>query len=299
MTPTTFIITGPTASGKSWLAHELAKRINGAVINCDAVQLYNGIETLSASPLTNNRQPATNNLIDDVSYFLYSTQNLSEHISAGQYCELAKKSVNAAINSGMTPILCGGTGFYIDALLRGFSPLPEVSESARVRARSLAENNPNAAQEILGDFKFSDPQRIARALEVFLETGLPIEHFQSMDRSNHIVPNAIKILVNPAVEILTTRMQKRINDMFNDGAIDEVKNMILQKADLNRAIGANEIAKFLKNEIGRDECLELWLIKTRQYAKRQRTWFKNKLKPDIIIDHIPTISDIETILSYS
>ena len=163
------IITGPTASGKSDFAHKLALAVNGAIINCDSVQIYSGIENISASPFSG--MPITDN-IDGVPYKLFSILPLNEHISVADYLELAHQAMDEVMAMGKTPIFVGGTGYYINVLLNGIASVPEISEETRKRAREMVKRDINAVRELLSDeFYKPDPQRTARALEVFLETG--------------------------------------------------------------------------------------------------------------------------------
>ncbi len=292
MTPSCYIITGPTASGKSDFACNLARKINGIIINCDSVQIYKGIENISASPLPEG-------LDKIVPHKLFSILPLAKQISVAEYLELARTEYNAAISSGKSVVFVGGTGFYINAILNGISPIPEISDDNRNRARAMVREYPDAAKKLLlnADPKFDsfDPQRMARALEVFLETGRPLSEWQSLPRRGEVAPNAVKILINPHKDILTARIAKRIPIMIDNGAMDEARAAITAKWDLNRAIGASEAAKFINGEITKHEMIQNWITRTNQYAKRQRTWFKHQFNADIEIGHIPTDQDLENV----
>ena len=178
MKKSAIIITGPTASGKSDFAHKLALRINGAIINCDSVQIYRDIESISASPFAENKDNGFDE-IDGVPYKLFSILPLSEHISVVDYLNLAKKAMDEVIAMGKTPIFVGGSGYYINVLINGISAIPEISEENRKKARDMVKNYPDAVYKLLpSDFVKTDPQRNARALEVFLETGTPLSEWQ-------------------------------------------------------------------------------------------------------------------------
>ena len=180
-----YIITGPTASGKSSFAHRLACEIGGVIINCDSVQIYQGIENISASPFA-GRKLSDN--IDGVPYRLFSVLPLSEQISVADYLKLARAEYDKAISAGYIPIFVGGTGYYINALINGISPMPYVGPDARNRARSLVASDIMAARNLLpSDFSATDPQRIARALEVFFETGRHLTEFQSLPRVGSVI----------------------------------------------------------------------------------------------------------------
>ena len=133
-----YIITGATASGKSGFAHDLARRINGEIINCDSVQIYRGIENISASPFA-TRTISDN--IDGVPYRLFSILPLTEQISIADYLELARAAYNNALASGRTPIFVGGTGYYINAIINGIAPMPDISAENRARAREMVAHD--------------------------------------------------------------------------------------------------------------------------------------------------------------
>lgn len=280
---TSYIITGPTASGKSEYAHNLARKIGGVIINCDSVQIYRGIENISASPF------ATRDLtdeIDGVPYRLFSILPLSAQISVADYLNLARREYDAAIASGHTPIFVGGTGYYINAILNGISPMPDILPENRARAREMVATDLNGARKMLPtEFTATDPQRVARAVEVFLQTGRHITEWQKLPRSGAIVPMPHKILINPEMSELRPRISARIPKMLDGGALDEARAIISAKWDASRAIGAAQLCALLRGEISRDECINDWITKTNQYAKRQRTWFRTQFATDEIINH--------------
>jgi tRNA dimethylallyltransferase len=291
-----YIITGPTASGKSDFAHKLAARIGGVVINADSVQIYQGIENIAASPFAKYEIRNTKYEIDNIPYRLFSILPLAEQISVADYLELARREYDAAIAAGKPVIFVGGTGFYINALLHGISPMPDVSPESRRRAREMI-----AVKNDTG----LDAQRAARALEIKLETGRDISEFQKMPRVGRISNQKsaiISILINPPPDILGARIAARIPQMLDCGrpagalakvgALDEATD-----AAAGRAIGAASLMKFKRGEISRDEAINEWITKTNQYAKRQRTWFRTQFTPDIVIPRVPTDEDIDLILN--
>ena len=294
MKKTAIIITGPTASGKSDFAHKLALAVNGAIINCDSVQIYRGIENISASPFAG--LPITDN-IDGVPYKLFSILPLDKHISVADYLELAGAAMDEVVAMGKTPIFVGGTGYYINVLLKGIASVPEISEETRKRAREMVKCDINAVRKLLPkDFEKNDPQRTARALEVFLETGKSLRDWQKQPRSGALIPDAYKILVLPEREVLLDRIAKRIPQMIHGGAMDEAKNIISQNQDETRAIGATQICKMLRGELSEKDAIENWIVKTNQYAKRQRTWFRGQYDADLIIENVPTDSDVKKVV---
>lgn len=280
---TSYIITGPTASGKSEYAHNLARKIGGVIINCDSVQIYRGIENISASPF------ATRDLtdeIDGVPYRLFSILSLSAQISVADYLNLARREYDAAIASGRTPIFVGGTGYYINAITDGISPMPEITDENRRRAREMVATDLDGARKMLPpEFTATDPQRVARAVEVFLQTGRHITEWQKSPRSGAITPTPYKILINPDVSELRPRIAARIPKMLDGGALDEARAIIAANWNASRAIGAAQLCALVRGEISRDECINDWITKTNQYAKRQRTWFRTQFTADEIINH--------------
>lgn len=279
-----YIIAGPTASGKSDFAHNLARQVNGIIINCDSVQIYKGIENISASPFAGK---TITDKIDGVPYRLFSILSLEEQISVADYLRMARQEYDAAIKSGYTPIFVGGTGYYINAIIKGVSPMPEVSEKNREKARLLVKENLISARKMLPDsFKAMDPQRIARALEVFFETGKHITDWQKLPRQGAINPTPHKILINPSSDVLRKRIADRIPKMLAGGAIEEAKKIIKFGWNESRAIGAAQLCSFLRGEVSQDECVKNWITKTNQYAKRQKTWFRIQFVPDEEIKNI-------------
>lgn len=288
------IITGPTASGKSDFAHKLALRINGAIINCDSVQIYSGIENISASPFAG--QKITED-IDGIPYLLFSILPLNEHINVSEYLKLAHDALDKVIAMGRTPIFVGGTGYYINVLLNGISAIPEIDDATRKRARDMVEADLNAVRKMLGkDFSFTDPQRVARALEVFLATGQQLSDWQKQPRTGALIGDAYKILVLPPRDVLLNRIARRIPEMIHGGAEMEAQNIIDNNMDDTRAIGATQLCKMLRGEISERDAIENWTVKTNQYAKRQRTWFRGQYNADFTINHIPNDDDVDAVI---
>ena len=289
-----YIITGPTASGKSDFAHQLARRINGTIINCDSVQIYRGIENIAASPFA--ARPITDE-IDGVPYRLFSILPLTAQISVMDYLTMARHEYDTAIALGRTPIFVGGTGYYINALINGISPMPDIDADVRAHARQMVADDIDAARKMLpAEFRATDSQRISRALEVYLQTGRHITEFQDLPRTGSVAPDAIRVLICPESGVLRERIAARIPLMLSGGAMDEAQSVLDSGWDENRAIGASQLCRFIRGEISQDECIENWIVRTNQYAKRQRTWFRTQYAPDIIIDHIPTDADLDTVI---
>lgn len=276
-----YIIAGPTASGKSDFAHRLALRVGGVIINSDSVQIYRGIENISASPFAGR---AISDEIDGVPYRLFSVLDLDSHISVVDFLDMARREYDVAIAMNRVPIFVGGTGYYLNAIINGISPMPDVSPENRARAREMVANDIGAARKLLPpEFTASDPQRVARALEIYLETGKTVFDFRALPRTGAILPIPYRILINPPVDELRARIAARIPMMISGGALDEARTIIDNKWDESRAIGATQLCAYLRGEISQAECIENWITKTNQYAKRQRTWFRTQFTADLVL----------------
>ena len=279
-----YIITGPTASGKSSFAHNLAREIGGTIINADSVQIYRGIENISASPFAMREITSE---IDGVPYRLFSILPLTEQISVAEYLNLARTEYDAAVSGGRIPIFVGGTGYYINALIHGISPMPDIDDEIRKKAREIVACNIDDARKMLpSDFIATDPQRVARALEVFLQTGHHITEYQNAARVGAVVPNAHRILINPPADVVRVRIAARIPEMLAGNALDEARAVIDAGWDETRAIGASQLCAYIRGEISKDDAIQNWITKTNQYAKRQRTWFRTQFNPDEIITKV-------------
>ena len=290
-TKSAYIIAGPTASGKTDFAHKLARAVHGAIINCDSVQIYRGIENISASPFAGRE---ISDEIDGVPYRLFSILPLSEQISVADYIALARREYDAARANGFVPIFVGGTGYYINGLVNGIAEIPEISPENRARAREMVAHDLNAARAMVAETGASDSQRVARAVEVFLQTGRQITEWWNEPRVGAITPTPYKILINPPLNVLHERIAARIPKMLSGGALCEAEYITKNNLDPNRAIGAVQLCDYITGKITRDAAIENWITKTNQYAKRQRTWFKTQFVPDTIINHIPGDEDLSS-----
>ena len=175
--------------------------------------------------------------------------------------------------------------------------MPDISDEIRQRARELVATDLDGARRMLPpEFAATDPQRVARAVEVFFATGRHITEFQSAPRVGAVAPSAKRILINPDSELLRERIAARIPLMLNAGAMAEAHRILESGWDENRAIGASQLCRFIRGEISQSECIENWITRTNQYAKRQRTWFRTQYNPDIVLSHVPTTNDVAILL---
>ncbi|RUM08383.1 tRNA (adenosine(37)-N6)-dimethylallyltransferase MiaA [Rhizobium chutanense] len=277
------LITGPTASGKSALAVELARRHGGAVVNADSMQVYDTLRVLTARPSEEEMQ--------GVPHHLYGHVPAGEAYSTGAWLRDVLGLLPKLRAAGQLPVFVGGTGLYFKALTGGLSDMPEIPEVLReeLRTRLLVEGPDGLHAELAeadpvmaASLNRQDGQRIVRALEVMKATGRSIADFQG--RSGPVVIDAAearKIVVLPERAVLHARINGRFEKMLREGAEGEVRALLALKlpaeAPVMKAIGVSQIAAMLKGEMSRDEVLEKGAAATRQYAKRQMTWFRNQM----------------------
>lgn len=277
------LITGPTASGKSALAVELATRHDGAVVNADSMQVYDTLRVLTARPSEEEMQ--------GVPHHLYGHVPAGAAYSTGAWLRDVSALLPMLKAEGRLPVFVGGTGLYFKALTGGLSDMPEIPETLReTLRRRLLEEGPDGLHAELTEadpataasLNRQDGQRIVRALEVVKATGRSIADFQG--RSGPVVIHASearKIVVLPDRALLHQRINGRFEKMLQQGAEDEVRSLLAldlpPEAPVMKAIGVSQIAAMLRGEMTRDEVLEKGAAATRQYAKRQMTWFRNQM----------------------
>ncbi len=277
------LITGPTASGKSALAVELAKQHGGVVINADSMQVYDTLRVLTARPSDED--------MEGVPHHLYGHVPAGAAYSTGAWLRDVTALLPRIRAEGKLPVFVGGTGLYFKALTGGLSQMPAIPEEIRqrLRARLLEEGPEGLHAELTGadpavaaSLNVQDGQRIVRALEVFEATGQSIADFQGQAGPVIVDPDgARKIVVLPDRAVLHQRINGRFAKMLEQGAEDEVKALLAfglsPEMPVMKAIGVSQIAAMLRGEMGRDEVIERGAAATRQYAKRQMTWFRNQM----------------------
>jgi tRNA dimethylallyltransferase len=272
------LIAGPTASGKSALALALATRTGGVIVNADSAQVYRELPILSAAPAAEERARAEHRL--------YGIRDGAEPCSAAGWAELAKAEIADIHQSERLPILVGGTGLYFRTLLEGIAPVPPIETAVRKRVREhpveqnraeLERLDPEAAARL----NPADTTRISRALEVVLSTGRTLAEWQ--ERREGGIGEQITLrplILLPPRDWLYSRCDSRFEHMVAAGAVDEVEALLARNLDpslpVMRAIGVREIASILSGEIDRDEMIRRGQQATRNYAKRQYTWFAHQ-----------------------
>jgi tRNA dimethylallyltransferase len=276
------LIAGPTASGKSALALALAEKANGVIVNADSAQIYRDLPILSAAPSTKETARAEHRL--------YGARDAADPCSAADWAESAKREIADVQKSGRLPILVGGTGLYLRTLLEGIAPVPPIDPAVRkrVRANSVEDNllqlqkaDPDAASRL----NPNDRTRIARALEVVRSTGQKLADWQS--RREGGIGGDISLsplILLPPRPWLYERCDRRFETMVDSVAIEEVQGLLARNLDpslpVMRAIGVREIAAFLAGELDREEMIARGSQATRNYAKRQYTWFAHQPPAD-------------------
>jgi tRNA dimethylallyltransferase len=271
-----FSIFGPTGIGKSSLAIELAKKIDGEIIGVDSRQIYNGIPIGTAQPDSSQ--------LNEVPHHLIGFRKLNEKISAGEYIELIDNKIDEIIQKNKSPILCGGTGLYFKSLKDGIFEGSHTNEDIRSRLekeyeidkeklfRSLQKIDPDYSNKV----HINNKKRLIRALEVFETTGKPMsENFDASSKNSRYANDFYFVYLKMHNDFLHPRILKRIKCMINDGMIDEVEEIIKRKINISHIdyIGFKEISSFLNKEISINEAIENIFVRTRQYAKRQKKWF--------------------------
>ena len=300
MPPKILVITGPTASGKTWLAVELAKKRNGEVVSADSMQIYRRMDIGTAKPTTEEMGGVPHHMIDVV--------DPEEDFSVARYVDMAARRVEDVLARGKLPILAGGTGLYVDSLLSGrtFAAFDEDSAlrgqlEERFRARGgaamleeLSKVDPDSAARLHPN----DGKRIVRALEVWLTTGKTIT---AHNRETKALPpryNALTLTLDFARrEDMWERIDRRVDRMMADGLTEEVRGLldsgVPKTCTAMQAIGYKEMAAALLGDGDTAAAAEEIKLRSRQYAKRQRTWFRrNQEAKPLIWGPVPNFAGV-------
>lgn len=273
------LIAGPTASGKSALAVALAKTLkNGIVVNADASQVYADLAILSARPSEDE--------MEGVPHRLFGHVDAADAHNAVRWAEEARAVIAEAHAAGQVPILVGGTGLHMRTLLNGIAPVPEIDPDIREAVRALPVADAHAALAAAdagaaARLNPADTTRVARALEVVRSTGRTLADWQQAIAGGIADRIALApLILLPPRDWLRDRCDARLVQMFDRGAVEEAEALLARglNPDLPamRAIGVPQIASHLRGDITRTEALEQTQAATRQYAKRQFTWFRNQ-----------------------
>jgi tRNA dimethylallyltransferase len=278
------VICGPTASGKTDFAHKFALKNNGQIVNADSMQIYKELPIITASP--------EDHLRAELPYHLYNFQNVDQEFSAAKYARSASEVVKSINENDSLPVIVGGSGMYINMLVNGYNVMPDIEDEVRNQARELYKGIGAEAfftelkkidPEVVKRLNVGDRQRVTRAYEVFKQTGRSILDFQAKENEKLLENFECKILfLLPERKFLHFMCNERLKKMFVHGAIEEVENMYKQYGEIQtsaaKALGVSEIIAYIKGEISLEQALELASARTRQYAKRQITWFMHQLQ---------------------
>lgn len=282
------VVAGPTGSGKSALALALAEAFSGTVVNADSMQVYREARVLTARP-----SPADE---ARVPHRLFGILAAADPCSAGRWLRLAEEELAAAEVEGRLPIVVGGTGLYLEALLKGLAPVPPVSAEVRREAErlftelggqrfreNLIARDPGAARLPQGD-----RQRLLRAWEVLAATGTPLAEWQRRQDVARRAGEATVILLLPPRETLYPALEARFERMLAEGGLEEARALHALGLDpalpLPRAVGIRELLGHLAGRTDLEEAIAAAKQATRRYAKRQMTWFRHRLAPDLRLD---------------
>ena len=273
---TPVLIAGQTASGKSQLALEIAAKHGGTIINADAIQVYKNWKILTARPSS----------VDEakIKHKLYGHIDGAKDYSVGTWI----KEVNEILSSNSRPIIVGGTGLYFSALTNGLVDIPETPEKIRLEANARIKKSGFESlvreidQETVQKIDTNNPMRVQRAWEVLRSTGRGLNSWHRVTPKPTLDLNRCKaLLVDGEVSKINNRIKNRFDQMIEKGLIQEAKKNLATwnpKHPSSKAIGACELIAYLNNEISINQLREQIVIATRQYAKRQRTWFRTKMQ---------------------
>ncbi|HLO75100.1 MAG TPA: tRNA (adenosine(37)-N6)-dimethylallyltransferase MiaA [Magnetospirillum sp.] len=286
--PPAIVIAGPTASGKSGMALAIAREFDGVVINADSMQVYDVLRVVTARPSAED-EAATPHRV-------YGVLSPAIACSAALWKDLAAQAMADAWAAGKLPVLVGGTGLYLRTLMHGISPIPDIPEPVRLEARErlarlgnatfhaeLAARDPVMAQRL----DPSNSQRLACAWEVLAATGRSLAEWQAAPMEGAVPARWRTFALLPAREALYANCDRRFRLMMDLGAADEVRALLDMGLDpalpAMKALGVPELAEWLRGTIDRDTAIARATQATRNYAKRQMTWFRNQLEnPEVV-----------------
>lgn len=286
------IIAGPTASGKSALAIAVARAFGGVILNCDSMQIYKDIPIIAATPSAEEKQQAEHRLFE-----LYDVEKRGNVV---EWLDLCAAEIKKLWAQNRLPVVVGGTGMYIDALLHGITPIPEVKPEVRQNLRERLQNDGLTRlyielkakdAEIAAKLSPNDKTRIVRALEIIETTGKKVSEWYKVPLIQRLPEaNFTVVKIVPEIDVIEQRCRARLDIMVEAGALDEIAGLIKRGVDATlpamKALGVPELSLAVKGEILLSDALELAKLHTRQYAKRQRTWLRNKLQADIVFDEV-------------
>jgi len=278
--PPILVLLGPTATGKSELAMSLAETFNGEIVNADALQVYRRLEVGTAKPASEDRQRIPHHLVDIL--------EPDEPFSAGQFARLARTAIEDVHEASRLPIIVGGSGLYLRALLEGLSPIPAIQSMTRdllkerferegldLLRQELREVDPETEQRLAA----GDTQRVLRALEVWTETSRTLSSWQE-EKTDEEPLEALKVGLTLPRSLLYDRIAERAEAMMDGGWVEEVRHLLESgltgSEPAFQAIGYRQLVEHLRGHTSLSQALSSVIVSTRQYAKRQLTWFRRE-----------------------
>ena len=297
--PKTILIAGPTASGKSALALELAEKLDGSIVNADSMQVYRDLRIITARPSADEERRAPHRL--------YGYVDAAENYSVGRWSSDAADALAALASQDRPAIVVGGTGLYFSTLARGLAAVPDIPAEIRKRVRErlasdgvaslhaeLAARDPATAARL----KTGDRARVTRALEVVLATGRSLTEWHETNKPPGIdLARAAKVFLMPDRDELTRRIEARFDGMIAAGALEEVRALAARRLDASlpamKAHGVPWLIRHLNGEIALTEAVAQSKRDTRRYTKRQATWFRNQLSQFERVDPARAMAAIE------
>ncbi len=296
---TIILLGGPTASGKSNLAVNIAKLVNGEIINADSMQVYKNFPILTSQPSKSSQK--------SIKHHMYGYFDTNKNYNGSIWLKDTERKINKIFLEKKTPIIVGGTGLYLEFISRGISYIPNISKETKYKVKELfikkgveemfdflREVDPEYADKI----NINDKFRINRALEVFQETKKNISYFHKKRvENNHY--KFFKVFLSPSKEIIKNNIIVRVEKMLKQGVLEEfnINNIKVKSCNIQKAIGYQEINDYFKNKISLSEMCEKIIFSTKKYSKRQFTWFNNRYNADLKIDSIKKSSLILETLS--
>lgn len=300
MTSPIIILAGPTASGKSKLALDIAGKIDAVIINADSKQVYSEIPIITAQPSEEDR--------DNIPHELYGVCSVSQHCTVATWLEQVAPVIKTVLANGQVPLLVGGTGLYIRALMHGLSPIPDIDKEVKRTSSELLEAEGSeglhaalaAVDPVMAErLEMQDVQRVLRAYEVVVSSGTSLAEWQLIRGETHFSPEQFKLFfLLPERESVYMRCNQRFVNMVDQGVVDEIK--ALQQMHLDpglpamKAHGVPELLLYLDGKMTLDDAIDQAQKNTRHYIKRQFTWFRHQMPEAVSLtsNNTATVMDL-------
>ena len=288
------IVGGPTASGKSKFALNLAKLVDGEIINADSMQIYKYFSILTSQPKKNDYKV--------IPHHLYGYVETNIKYNAVKWLNDADLKIRKLLKNNKTPIVVGGSGLYLEFLCKGVNNMPQISTNTKEKVSLLLKNISNADllnliakvdKEYSLKLNIADKFRISKLLEVYYETKKNITYFHSKNKKTNNY-DFFKVLISPDKKKVRLSIKKRVIEMLEEGLVEELKKYRNKVVDCNikNAIGFKEINSYIENKETLEEVTNLIVKKTKNFAKRQYTWFENRFDQNLKIygeDNLPLV----------